>query len=246
MKSLVTEVGPDLYRISTFHPGYSIQINQFLLKDDEPFLMHTNFKKLFPATLEAMTTVMDPKKLRWIGFSHFEPDECGALNDWLKVAPQAQALTSVVGAMVMMDDFADRPARGLADDERVPTGNHRLQFMATPHVPHGWDAGMFFDEVSRTLFCSDLFFHPGDPEACTESEIVSRAQEAIVQGSSGPLAKDMPYTPYTDLTLARLAALKPATLALMHGSTFRGNGEEALKDLAQVIKATHGKAPDRP
>ena len=127
--------------------------------------MHTNYKKLFPATLDAMTSVMDPKKLRWIGFSHFEPDECGALNEWLKVAPQAQAMTSVVGAMVMMDDFADRPARALADDERVPTGNHRLQFLATPHVPHGWDAGMFFDEVSRTLFCSDLFFHPGDPSA---------------------------------------------------------------------------------
>ena len=164
-----------------------------------------------------------------------------ALNDWLKVAPQAQAICSVVGAMVMMDDFSDRPSRGLADGEEVPTGKHRLKFLATPHVPHGWDAGMFFDEVSRTLFCSDLFFHPGDPEAATESEIVSRAEQAIIEGSHGPLAKDMPYTPYTDVTFERLAALKPATLATMHGSTFRGNGEQALRDLAKVIKATHGQ-----
>jgi flavorubredoxin len=242
MKVQVTEVGPDLYRISIFHPGYGIQINQYLLDDDEPFLMHTNFQKVFPASREAVASVMDPAKLRWIGFSHFEPDECGALNNWLEVAPKAQAAVSVVGTIVMMEDYAIRPARGLADGEVFETGRHRLRFLATPHVPHGWDAGLYFDEKDRTLFCSDLFFQGGECTHWTESDVVGPAREAIVQGMASPLAKDMPYTPYTDATLTRLAALKPQTLAVMHGSTFHGDGERALIELASVIKDTHGRA----
>ena len=140
MDSTVNEIAADVYRISTFHPEYGIQFNQFLLRDDEPFLMHTGFKKMFQTTFDAVASVMEPSRLRWIGFSHFESDECGALNEWLRVAPRAQALCSVVGAMVMVNDFADRPARALADSELLPTGGHQLQFLATPHVPHCWDA----------------------------------------------------------------------------------------------------------
>ena len=241
MESKVTEIAPDLFRISTFHPEYGIQFNQFLVKDDEPFIMHTGFKKMFPITLEGVASVMDPSRLRWIGFSHFESDECGALNEWLKVAPQSQAVCSLVGAMVMVNDFADRPARALNDGEVLEIGSHRLRFLATPHVPHGWDAGLFFEETDRTLLCSDLFFHGGDPEPLTESDVVARAQAAITEGLSGPLAKDMPYTPYTDSTLRRLASLEPKTLALMHGTSFRGDGRTAILDLAGVIKETLGK-----
>jgi flavorubredoxin len=244
MQSVVIEIAPEIYRICTFHPEFGIQFNQFLVKDDEPFLMHTGLKKMFPVTLEAVSSVMDPAKVRWIGFSHFESDECGALNEWLKVAPQAQAVCSFVGAVVMVNDFADRPARPLADGEILHTGRHRLQFLSTPHVPHCWDAGLFFEEADRTLLCSDLFFHPGDPEPMTESDVVERARESIRQSLSGPMAKDMPYTPYTDATLHRLAALKPRTLALMHGSTFRGNGGQAILDLAAVINETLSR-PDQ-
>jgi flavorubredoxin len=240
MKSNVTEIAPDIYRISTFHPEYQIQFNQFLIKDDEPFLMHTGFRKMFDLTYEAVASLIDPATLRWVGFSHFEPDECGALNDWLRVAPGAQPVCSVVGAMVMLNDFADRPARPLNDDETFETGKHRLRFLATPHVPHAWDAGLFFEEVDRTLLCSDLFFHPGDPEPLTESDIVGRARECMVAGVTSPLAKDMAYTPYTDRTMGRLAALEPTTLALMHGSSFHGDGRAALLDLAGVIKEVHG------
>jgi flavorubredoxin len=242
MKSKVTEIAKDTYRISTFHPDFQIQINQFLVVDDEPFLMHTALRKMFPVTREGIASVTDPTKLRWIGFSHFESDECGALNHWLAVAPQAQAVCSFVGAMIMVNDFADRPARSLADGDVLETGKHRLRFVSTPHVPHCWDAGLFFDESERTLMCSDLFFHPGDPEPVTESDVVGRAQGAIVEGLSGPLANDMPYTPYTDRTLRGLAALEPRTLALMHGSTFRGDGSKAILDLAKVLKETLGKA----
>lgn len=240
MKSTLSEVAKDTYRISTFHPDFGIQINQFLVLDDEPFLMHTSMRRTFPVTREGVAQVMDPTKLRWIGFSHFESDECGALNHWLAIAPKAQAACSFVGANVMVNDFADRPARALADGEVLATGKHRLRFLATPHVPHCWDAGVFFDESERTLMCSDLFFHPGDPPAATESDVVGLAREAIIAGRSGPLANDMPYTHYTDATLRRLAALQPRTLALMHGSTFRGDGGKAILDLAGVLKETIG------
>jgi flavorubredoxin len=230
MESKVTEIAANVYRLSTFQPDYGIQFNQFLVKDDEPFIMHTGFQKMFPITLAAVASVIDPSSLRWIGFSHFEADECGALNEWLRVAPNAQPVCSFVGATVSVNDFADRPARALSDDEVLRTGRHRLRFLATPHVPHAWDAGLFFEEQDRTLLCSDLFFHPGDPEPLTESDIVGRAQAAIIGGLTSPLANDMPYTPYTDSTLHRLASLKPHTLAVMHGSSFGEMGRRRFSN----------------
>jgi flavorubredoxin len=197
---------------------------------------------MFESTLQGVRQVTDPARLRWIGFSHFESDECGALNEWLAQAKQAQAVCSVVGAVVTVNDFADRPARALADDEVFAIGTHRLRFLATPHVPHGWDAGLFFEESDRTLFCSDLFFQPGDPAPLTEADVVAAAADAIRAGAQGPLAKDMPYTPYTDATLRRLAALEPRTLAAMHGSSFRGDGRRALLELAAVVRAELGSA----
>ena len=244
MNSNVTEIAPDVYRISTFHPDFGIQFNQFLIKDDEPFLMHTGLKKMFPETLAGVASIIDPSQLRWIGFSHFESDECGALNEWLQTAPQAQAICSFIGALVMVDDFADRPARALNDNEILEIGRRRLRFLSTPHVPHCWDAGLFFEETDRTLLCSDLFFHPGDPEPLTESDVVERARGAITAGLAGPMANDMPYTPYTDSTLQRLGALKAQTLAVMHGSSFRGDTGKAILDLAAVIKELLSK-PER-
>jgi flavorubredoxin len=241
MKPTVTEIAADVFRISTFNPDYGIQFNQFVIRDDEPFLMHTGLRKMFPTTLEGVKAVIDPSKLRWVGYSHFEPDECGALNDWLALAPRAEAVCSIVGKMVMLDDYADRPARALADDEVFEIGKHRLRFLATPHVPHAWDAGLFFEETDRTLLCSDLFFQPADPEPLIETGIVDRAREAILFGMTSPLAKDMPYTPYTEGTLQRLAQLEPRTLAVMHGSSYRGDGGKAVRELAAVIKGTLGQ-----
>jgi flavorubredoxin len=170
MQSTVSEIAPNIYRISTFHAEFGIQFNQFLIKDDEPFLMHTGMRKMFAMT-PAVASVIEPASLRWIGFSHFESDECGALNEWLKAAPDAQAVCSVVGALVMINDFAERPARALADGEVLGTGRHRLQFLSTPHVPHGWDAGLFFEQSDRTLFVR-FVLHPGDPEPLTAADVL--------------------------------------------------------------------------
>ena len=236
MESNVTEIAPDVYRISTFHPDFGIQFNQFLIRDEEPFIMHTGMKKMFPVTLEALASIIDPATVRWVGFSHFESDECGALNDWLNVAPHAQAVCSFVGAVVSVNDFAIRPPRPLNDNEVFEIGRRRLRFLATPHVPHAWDAGLFFEETDKTLLCSDLFFQPGQPEPMTESDLVGSAKDAILAGLASPLANDMPYTPYTNKTLLRLAELEPRTLAVMHGSSYRGDGRKAITELAGVIK----------
>ena len=238
MKCRVDEVAADLYRLATFHPEYGMEFNQFLLKDDEPVLIHTGFRAMFPVTLEGVASVIDPSTLRWIGFSHFESDECGALNQFLEVAPNATPICSTVGAIVCLNDYADRPPRALADGEVLETGRRRLRFLATPPVPPGWDAGLFFEETESVLLCSDLFFHAGENEPLIESGVVERAHEAILAGMNGPLAKDLPYTADTEPTIRRLAALEPKTLALMHGSTYRGDGKAALLELAAILTRT--------
>jgi flavorubredoxin len=242
MTCQVSEIAPDIYRISTFVSDFGIQLNQFLLRDDEPFLMHTGMRRMFPMTLEAVATVIDPATLRWIGYSHFEPDECGALNEWLAVAPQATPVTSPVGAMVMLGDFSDRLARPLNDNETFDTGRHRLRFLSTPHLPHGWDAGLFHDDTTGTLFCSDLFFHPGETAALERSDIVGPAVASMSASLEGPMAKDMPYTSYTRPLLDRLAALNPRTLAIMHGASYGGDGAAALRDYADAVDRVLGGA----
>ncbi len=234
--STVTEIAAGVYRISTFAPDYGMQFNQFLVVDDEPFLMHTGFKGMFAVTRDAVASVLDPSRLRWIGFSHFESDECGALNEWLGGAPQAQAACSFIGAIMSVNDFALRPPRSLTDGEVISLGRRRLRFLSTPHVPHGWDAGFFFDETDRTLFCSDLFFQPGDPTPRSDASVVEPAREAMRANLTGPFANDLPYTAETNRVMQRLSELKPRTLAIMHGSSFSGDGAQALHDLAGVMR----------
>jgi flavorubredoxin len=195
---------------------------------------------MFPELREAVTRLLSPENIRWISFSHFESDECGALNHWLEIAPKAQAACSLVGAMVSVNDFAIRPARGLAQDEVLATGKHRFRFCSTAHIPHGWDGGMLFEETQRTLLCSDLFLHFGDVEALTTSDIVGRAHASLAEMEKGPLAGFVPYTPHTASIMARLGSLKPRTLATMHGSSFVGDGQKAFEDMAGVLKEVLG------
>ncbi len=236
----VTEIAPGLFRISTYIPEFGLQFNQFLVRDEEPLLFHTGMNALFPVVREAVASVIDPSQIRWIGFSHFEADECGSLNEWLRIAPAAQPVCSMVGAMVSVNDFAIRPARGMTDGEVIDTGKNRFRFLQTPHVPHCWEAGLMFEEANGTLLCSDLFHQNGDVEPLTESDVIGRARQTLVEYQAGPLANYMPYTNRTDATLQGLADLKPRTIATMHGSAFAGDGEQAVRDLAVVIREVLG------
>jgi len=238
--STITEIAPDVYRISTYVPEFDLQFNEFLVKDEEPLLYHTGTRAMFPRLIEAVREIVEPSRIRWIGFSHFEADECGALNEWLEAAPLAEAVCTFVGAVVNVNDFASRPAHPMKKDEVLKTGKYRYRLHATPHLPHGWDAGMLFEDTQRTMFCSDLFHQAGDVEALTESDVVGRFRDTLTQYQSGPLKDYMPYTPNTERLLAELAALKPRTLAAMHGSSFAGDGEQALLDLGAVLKAVLG------
>ncbi|HCC57872.1 MAG TPA: MBL fold metallo-hydrolase [Solibacterales bacterium] len=236
----ITEIAPDVYRISVFVPPINLEFSHFLVKDDEPLLFHAGLRGMFPLLREAVASLIDPAKLRHIGFSHFESDECGGLNQWLELAPQAAPVCGLIGAMVSVNDFSIRPARSLTRDETLSTGKYRFRFLPTPHVPHGWDAGVLFEETQRTLFCSDLFHQWGEREPLTHDSIIERSREALQQAEAGPFANYVPYTHHTGRVLRGLAEHQPRTLATMHGSCYSGDGAPALRDLAGVMHEVLG------
>ena len=237
----ITEIAENVYRISIYAEAFDLQFNHFLVKDDEPLLYHAGMKGMFPDLHDAVAKIINPSDLRWISWSHFEVDECGGLNNWLEVAPSAQAACSVVGTLVNLNDFADRPPMGMEKGQVLTTGKYRFRFQPTPHLPHGWDAGMLFEETQKILFCSDLFHQVGDVEPLIESDaVLERSKAAMTAYQSGPLMDYLPYTPNTKRLLRELADLKPETLAIMHGSSFTGNGERLLQELGPVFKEIFG------
>ena len=229
----ITEIAPDLFRLTTFVEPFNIQFSQFLVRDDQPLLFHTGPRALFQEVKSAVASLIDPQILRWIGFSHFESDECATVPEWQQLAPQSEVLCSVVGKMVSVDDcLALRPAKGMVDGDVLETGRYRFRFLATPHVPHCWEAGLLFEETQRTLLCSDLLHQDGDVEPMTESDVIGRCRETLLEYQRGSLANYVPYCSLTEVTLNRLAALQPKRLATMHGSVYVGDGSTALRDLA--------------
>lgn len=229
----ICEIADGIYRINTplsVVPG-GFSFNQYLIVDDEPLLFHTGLRRMFPLVREAVATVMPVERLRYVGLSHFEADECGSLNEWLSVAPQAVAVCSRVAAMTSIQDVADRPPRALADGETISLGKHRVLWFDTPHLPHAWECGFLMEQETRTLLCGDLFTQPGDKTpALTESDIL---------GPSEQMRKGLDYfahAPNTREMLERLAAEEPATLACMHGSAWRGDGAALLRALADKLE----------
>lgn len=235
-----TEISQDVYRISVFVPEIDLEFSHFLVKDDEPLLFHAGLRGMFPILRNELSRIIDISKLRHIGFSHFESDECGGLNQWLEVAPAAQPVCGLVGALVSVNDFSIRPARVLTRDDVLSTGRYSFRFIPTPHVPHGWDAGVLLEESERTLFCSDLFHQWGHREPATADSIMERCKDALVQTEAGPFANYVPYTHHTGRVLESLAQYEPKTLAVMHGSTYYGNGAKALRELATVMRDVLG------
>lgn len=246
-ETTIDEVADGIYRINTplyidAIPG-GFNISQYLVVDDEPLVFHTGWRKWFPFVSEAISKVIPLDTIRHVGYSHFEGDEAGAMNQFLDVAPQATPFASHVSVMTSLMDQADRPGRGLANGETFSTGRKTWRWMDTPHVPHGWDCGVLFDESTGTLLCGDLFTQAGaKTPAVTESEILS---------ASEMMRKPMDYYAHATKTatiLEGLAALNPTTLACQHGSAYRGDGAALLRELGSILEAEFqaemAKAPD--
>lgn len=228
METEVAEIAPDIFRLSTFIADANFMFNQFLVRDDEPLLFHTGPRALFPLITQAVSRLIEIDHLRWITFGHVEADECGSMNLWLQAAPQAEIAHGAMGCIVSVNDLADRPPRPLQSGEVIEIGTKRMRRLETPHVPHGWDAGLFYEESTSTLLCGDLFTAIGSSPALTEHEIIGPALAAEdVFGATC-------LTPATGPTMRMLADLNPKTLGLMHGPSYGGDCGRALRDLADA------------
>ena len=231
METKVSEIADGIYRLSTYVPDIAppagFTFNQFLVVGDEPLMFHTGLRKMFPLTRGALGRIIPPERLRWIALGHFEADECGAMNEWLAVAPQATPAHGHIGCMVSLNDFADRAPRALGDGEVIDIGNGKhIRFIDTPHTPHGWDAGVLYEESTGTLMCGDLFTQLGNDRTLTDGDIVGPAVAAEDMFMYSAL------NPGMGATIRRLSELAPRTLALMHGPSFTGDGAAALNALA--------------
>jgi flavorubredoxin len=229
----VEEIAADIYRINTpvtLPNGGGFSFNQYLILDEAPLLFHTGLRKLFPLVREAVTSLLPIDKLRYIGFSHVEADECGSLNDWLAAAPQAVPLCGTVAAMVSVNDLADRTAVGLADGALLPLGRYRVRWLDAPHLPHAWECGYLLEEDTRTLLCGDLFTQGGaDLPPVTTSDILGPSEDFRC-------AMDyFSHTTHAGTPVERLATTGPLTLACMHGSVWQGDGSALLRSLADRL-----------
>jgi flavorubredoxin len=232
MQTTVDEIADGIYRLSTFVPEVGptgFAFNQFLIAADEPMLFHCGLRAQFPLVSQAMARILPAERLRWISFGHVEADECGAMNLWLDAAPEATVAFGELGCAVSLNDLADRPPRPLADGEVLDLGSHRLRQIPTPHVPHGWEAQVYYEETTGTLLCGDLFSQVGPSPALVDGvDLVGPALQAE------DVFRYSCMSPNTVPTMRRLADLEPSTLALMHGPSFSGAGGQALRELADA------------
>ncbi len=248
MEITTTEIADGIYRLSTYVPEvgpHGFSFNQFLIDADEPLIFHTGMRALFPLVSEAVARVVPLAKLRWITFGHVEADECAAMNQFLAAAPKAQVAHGITGVMTSLNDLADRPPRALGDGEVLDLGTHgsravRVRHVDTPHVPHNWESRVLFEESTRTLFCGDLVTQDGNAVPLTTDWIVDQAilAEDIFRQTS--LAPAVPQT------MRRLAELQPRTLAIMHGSSFTGDGAALLNALADAYEARYEQTRSMP
>ncbi|MFZ1163416.1 MBL fold metallo-hydrolase [Mycobacterium sp.] len=239
MQTSVDEIADKVFRLSTWVPDISehgFTFNQFLLTGDQPFLFHCGMRQLFPLVSAAIAKVIRLEELRWISFAHVEADECGAMNMLLSAAPHAEVIHSPLACMLSLNDLCDRPPVTAAIDsgEAHDVGGHRLRFIATPHVPHNWESGLWFDETTSTLMAGDLLTHTGRCPALTESDCVAPALEAEGLFHATGLSTNLAPT------LEQLAQLAPRTLALMHGASFSGDGAAQLRGLSDGYAAMAG------
>jgi flavorubredoxin len=226
MDTKIDEIADDIFRLSTFVPDANIMFNQFVVRAEEPLLFHTGLRGLFPVVSEAVARVVPLDSLRWITFGHVEADECGAMNQFLAAAPRATVAHGEIACMVQVNDLADRAPRRLGNGEVMDIGGRRVRNIDTPHLPHGWDAHVLYEETTRTLFCGDLYTRFGEIEPITTDDIVEAAIAGEAFGSPTAL------TATTAPKIRELAQLDVETLALMHGPAYQGDCTKALLGLA--------------
>ena len=229
METQVDEIAAGVYRLSTFTDAVAggFTFNQFLVAGDDALLFHTGPLQMFPLVSAAITKVIPLERLRWVSFGHWEADESGALNQWLEAAPNAEVAVGTLGTLISGTDQAIRtPRPPLADGEVLDLGGKQVRWIDTPHVPHGWDAGLLFEETTATLLCGDLLSHVGAVPALTENDVVGPASAAADMFGATCL------TAATAPTIRRLAGFRPQTLGIMHGASFSGDGAAALEALA--------------
>jgi len=231
METRITEIADGIFRLSThvaeIEPPAGFTFNQFLVVGDDALLFHTGPRRMFQSVRAAVARVLPPERLRWITFGHVEADECGAMNDWLALAPQAEVAHGRTGCFVSLNDMADRPPIMLDDNQVIDLGRgRRIRYLDTPHLPHGWEAGLIHEEATGTLFCGDLFTQLGDRPALVSDDILGPAIAAEDMFRSSSLHPSM------GPTIRRLAELRPHRLALMHGPAFEGDCVAALHELA--------------
>jgi flavorubredoxin len=237
MSTEIDEIADRIFRFSTYVPDIAppagFTFNQYLIDAKEPLLFHCGPRMMFPLVSAALAKVIPIERLRWIAFGHVEADECGSMNQWLAAAPKAQVVHGQIACMVSLNDLADRPPRALANGEVLDIGGRRVRYIDTPHVPHAWESGLIYEEVTGTLFCGDLFTQIGRGPAITDKSVVDTAiaTENAFQSTS--------LTPATGPTIRMLAALKPARLAVMHGSCYAGDCAAALIELAAYFETAH-------
>jgi len=239
MQTRVDEIADGIFRLSTFVaevPPVGFTFNQYLVRADEPLLFHCGGRGLFPLVSAAAATVVPLDKLRWISFGHVESDECGSMNQWLAAAPNAQVAHGAIACMVSLNDLADRPPRVLQNGEVMDLGAKRVRYIDTPHVPHAWESGLMFEEVTGTLFSGDLFTQVGDGPAIGSASIV----EAAIAAEEGFHSSAL--TPATAPTIRVLKDLKPKRLAVMHGTCFEGDCAGELEGLARYFDGRLGQA----
>lgn len=238
----IDEVAAGIYRINTpvqvdAIPG-GFSFNQYLIVDEEPVVFHAGYRKMFPLVSEAISKVIPLASIRHIGYSHFEGDESGAMNEFLGVAPRATPFASAISVLTSLADQVDVSARGMGSGEEFRTGAKTLRWMDTPHVPHGWDCGVLFDVTTGTLLCGDLFTQPGaETPPVTSSEVLTASE--LMRGAMDYYA----HATRTRPILESLAALKPATLACQHGSAYRGDCAALLLELAGILDAERTAGP---
>ncbi len=231
---IVDEIADGIFRISTLVPDVGpegLTFNQFLVVADEPLLFHTGMRALFPLVSEALATVTPVDSLRWISFGHIEADENGAMNMWLAAAPDSQVAFGALGCDISLNDLCDRPPRVLQEGEVLDLGGKRVRQISTPHVPHGWEAQVLYEETTGTLFCGDLLTQAGvGAPVVTESVLDAALETEAMFGATS-------MSPRTSQVLRGLGDLGPTTLAIMHGSSYQGDGGRVLYDMADAYEA---------